>query len=425
LFASLPEAKMRGWAPGRFSFNVAGGRCEACQGAGAQFVELQFLAPVTVPCEECGGHRFQAETLEARYKGRSIADVLALTIEEARELFQDVAKVARPLAALCEVGLGYLQLGQPSTTLSGGEAQRVKLATYLQKRTTRHTLYLLDEPTTGLHQADVLRLVGALQKLVDQGHTVVVIEHMLELIQVADHVLDLGPGGGSAGGELLVAGTPEEVAACSRSHTGAALLTRRRETKGPRRRITAPAPPPRERLEVFGARTHNLKNVDVWLPRRALTVVTGPSGSGKSSLALDTIHAVGRARFVESLSTYARQFLGDRDKPPVDRIEGLGPSVAVEARTSGGHPRSTVATTTEIHDHFRVLWARAGTPRCPQHGEELTHSDASRLAKRLLRELAGQKGWIVAPVFGPEAAGKEDLSAAVARASEAWRAGGF
>src|SRR5262245_32283475 len=339
LFASLPEAKMRGWGPGRFSFNVAGGRCEACQGAGARFVELQFLAPVTVPCEECGGHRFQAETLEARYKGRSIADVLALTVEEALEHFQDIPKIARPLRALAEVGLGYLQLGQPSTTLSGGEAQRVKLATYLQRRSSRHTLYLLDEPTTGLHQADVLRLVGALQSLVDQGHTVVVIEHMLELVQVADHVIDLGPEGGAEGGELLVAGTPEQVAACRRSHTGTALRARRKDAVNGRAHVELPSQAPRERLEVTGARTHNLKNVDVSLPRRALTVVTGPSGSGKSSLALDTIHAVGRARFVESLSTYARQFLGDRDKPPVDRIEGLGPSVAVEARTSGGQPR--------------------------------------------------------------------------------------
>jgi excinuclease ABC subunit A len=425
LFASLPEALMRGWGPGRFSFNVAGGRCEACQGAGARFVELQFLAPVTVPCEECGGHRFQAETLEARYKGRSIADVLALTVEEALEHFQDLPKVARPLAALVEVGLGYLSLGQPSTTLSGGEAQRVKLATYLQKRSTRHTLYLLDEPTTGLHQADVLRLVGALQKLVDQGHTVVVIEHMLELIQVADHVIDLGPEGGSGGGELLVAGTPEEVAACKRSHTGAALRARDKQFVRERAPSSAPAVAPRERLEVIGARTHNLKNVSVSLPRRALTVITGPSGSGKSSLALDTIHAVGRARFVESLSTYARQFLGDRDRPPVDRIEGLGPSVAVEARTSGGHPRSTVATTTEIHDHFRVLWARAGTPRCPTHGEELVRTDAGQVARRVLKELAGQKGWVVAPVFGPGAVREEPLGESVARASEAWRAGGF
>ena len=424
LFASLPEAKMRGWEPWRFSFNIAGGRCEACQGAGAKFVELQFLAPVTVPCEECGGHRFQAETLEARYQDRSIADVLALTVEEARELFKDLPKVARPLAALVEVGLGYLQLGQPSTTLSGGEAQRVKLATYLQKRSARHTLYLLDEPTTGLHHADVQRLVGALQKLVDQGHTVVVIEHMLELIQVADHVIDLGPEGGGAGGELLVAGTPEEVAACARSHTGAALRARRKhEVRLARTRL--PQPAPRERLEVFGARTHNLKNVNASLPRRSLTVITGPSGSGKSSLALDTIHAVGRARFVESLSTYARQFLGDRDRPPVDRIEGLGPSVAVEARTSGSHPRSTVATTTEIHDYFRVLWARAGTPRCPTHGEDLVASDASRVAHRILREHAGAKGWILAPVFGVGGVRGAELKTAFESAREAWLKGGF
>jgi len=425
LFASLPEARMRGWAPGRFSFNVAGGRCEACQGAGARFVELQFLAPVTVPCEECGGHRFQAETLEARYHGRSIADVLALTVEEALELFRDLPKIARPLAALVEVGLGYLRLGQPSTTLSGGEAQRVKLATQLQKRSSRHTLYLLDEPTTGLHQADVLRLTAALQRLVDQGHTVVLIEHMLELIQAADWVVDLGPEGGAAGGELLAAGTPEEVAACERSHTGAALRARDRRLVGPRGGSELPESAPRERLEVFGARTHNLRNVSVSLPRGALNVITGPSGSGKSSLALDTIHAVGRARFVESLTTYARQFLGDRDRPPVDRIEGLGPSVAVEARTSGGHPRSTVATTTEIHDHFRVLWARAGTPRCPTHGEELGHSDPGRLARRLARDLEGKKGWVVAPVFGSGPVPEEDLAAAVERASEAWRTGGF
>ncbi|MEQ1895547.1 MAG: ATP-binding cassette domain-containing protein, partial [Planctomycetota bacterium] len=426
LFASLPEAKMRGWGPGRFSFNVQGGRCESCQGAGARFVELQFLAPVTVPCEECGGHRFQAETLEARYRGKSIADVLAMTVEEALELFKDLPKVARPLAALAEVGLSYLTLGQPSTTLSGGEAQRVKLATYLQKRVTKHTLYLLDEPTTGLHQADVQKLVAALQKLVDQGHTVIVIEHMLELVEIADHVIDLGPEGGSAGGELVAAGTPEEIRATLGSRTGEALRARTdlRQNTRPARTSGLEAAP-RERLEVFGARTHNLKNIDVSLPRGSLTVVTGPSGSGKSSLALDTIHATGRSRFVESLSTYARQFLGERDRPPVDRIEGLGPSVAVEARTSVGHPRSTVATTTEIHDHLRVLWARAGTPRCPTHGEELLHGDASGVAKSVLRELAGEKGWILAPVFGPGRARDEELGESVKRAAEAWRAGGF
>ena len=426
LFAGLPEARMRGWKPGRFSFNVAGGRCERCQGAGAEYVELQFLAPVTVPCPECGGHRFQQETLEVRYRGHSIADVLSLTIEEALELFQDLPKVQRPLAALVDVGLGYLHLGQPSTTLSGGEAQRVKLAKHLQRVSRKHTLYLLDEPTTGLHQRDVQRLVGGLQRLVDLGHTVLVIEHNLDVVRAADHVIDLGPEGGEEGGHLVAHGTPEAIEAHASSHTGRALAD---ESK---KRLARPeAPPPEgraiapDRIEVRGARTHNLRSIDVDIPRERLTVVTGVSGSGKSSLALDTIHAAGRQRFVESLSTYARQFLASRDRPPADRIDGLGPSVAVEAGTSRGHPRSTVATTTEIHDHLRVLWSRAGVRRCPDHGEKLVRTDASGVARAMVKALAGKRGWIVAPIFGPGLEEPADPRAALAEAAEAWRRAGF
>ena len=427
LYAQLSESRMRGWGPGRFSFNVAGGRCEACLGAGAQFVELQFLAPVTVPCEECGGHRFQAETLEVRYRGKNIADVLELTIEEATEFFADHPKIARPLKALNTVGLGYLTLGQPSTTLSGGEAQRVKLAKHLQKGSPRsHVLYLLDEPTTGLHPHDVSRLVAALQLLVEKGHTVLVIEHDLDLIRAADHVIDMGPEGGSGGGQVVVTGTPEEVEAHTVSHTGRALLD-----MGVARaaKMVSYTPKegtgPRDSIRVVRARTHNLKELTVELPRDALTVVTGPSGSGKSSLCLDTIHAAGRQRFVESLSTYARQFLSSRDKPPVDKIEGLGPSISVEAGGTAGHPRSTVSTTTELHDHMRVLFARVGTRHCPTHGEKLEHSDASMAAKQIAKRFEGEKGWVVAPIFGKGIAKPRDMKEAFVEAAAAWRSEGF
>jgi excinuclease ABC subunit A len=432
LFASLPEARMRGYDKSRFSFNVKGGRCEACGGAGAQLVELQFLAPVTVPCDECGGHRFQQETLEVRFKGSSIADVLEMTVEQALAVFEDLPKIARPLRTMTEVGLSYLTLGQPSTTLSGGEAQRIKLVKHLHKRTREHTLYLLDEPTTGLHPQDVQKLLGALQALVDAGHTVVVIEHDLNVVRAADHVIDLGPGGGEAGGHVVASGTPQEVRVHEDSCTGAALRGElappKRARKGKSRGVDAPPAPvlrASDRIEIRNARTHNLKHLDVSLPRDALTVITGPSGSGKSSLALDTIHTEGRRRFVESLSTYARQFLGSRDRPPVDFIEGLGPSVAVEAGTSRGHPRSTVATTTEIHDHLRVLFARAGTARCPEHGRALEHLDAGAVARRVLKELEGQKGWIAAPIFGPGLEAPEKPAAALRERAKTWVSEGF
>ena len=220
LFAETQDAKMRGYTQGRFSFNVKGGRCEACQGDGIIKIEMHFLSDVYVPCEVCKGKRYNRETLEVKYKGKSINDVLEMSVEEGMAFFANIPKIHRKLQTLFEVGLGYIKLGQPATTLSGGEAQRVKLATELAKRSTGKTIYILDEPTTGLHIADVHRLVDVLQLLVEGGNTVVVIEHNLDLIKTADHIIDLGPEGGDMGGKIIAQGTPEQVAGHPDSYTG-------------------------------------------------------------------------------------------------------------------------------------------------------------------------------------------------------------
>ena len=220
LFASTQDAKMKGFSQSRFSFNVKGGRCEACQGDGIIKIEMHFLSDVYVPCEVCKGKRYNRETLEVKYKGKSINDVLEMTVEEGMEFFSNIPKIHRKLKTLCDVGLGYVKIGQPATTLSGGEAQRVKLATELSKRPTGKTVYILDEPTTGLHIADVHRLIDVLQKLVDSGNTVIVIEHNLDLIKTADHIIDLGPEGGDMGGIVIAQGTPEQVADNEASYTG-------------------------------------------------------------------------------------------------------------------------------------------------------------------------------------------------------------
>ncbi|MEG2938702.1 MAG: ATP-binding cassette domain-containing protein, partial [Oscillospiraceae bacterium] len=220
VFASTNEAKMRGYGPGRFSFNVKGGRCESCQGDGIIKIEMHFLPDIYVPCEVCKGKRYNRETLEVKYKGKSIHEVLEMTVDEACEFFEHYPRLYRKLKTLHDVGLGYVKLGQSSTTLSGGEAQRVKLACELSKQSTGQTVYVLDEPTTGLHTADVHRLIKVLQKLVDAGNTIIVIEHNLDIIKTADYIIDLGPEGGDKGGYIVASGTPEDIAACSESYTG-------------------------------------------------------------------------------------------------------------------------------------------------------------------------------------------------------------
>ena len=220
IFAGTNEAKLRGYEKGRFSFNVSGGRCETCQGDGVLKIEMHFLPDIYVPCEVCHGKRYNRETLEVKYKGKNIADVLDMTVEEALEFFEHIPKIKQKIQTLYDVGLGYVKLGQPSTTLSGGEAQRVKLATELSKRATGKTLYILDEPTTGLHIADVHKLIEIFQRLVDTGNSIVVIEHNLDLIKTADHIIDLGPESGEKGGEVIACGTPEQIVKNERSYTG-------------------------------------------------------------------------------------------------------------------------------------------------------------------------------------------------------------
>ncbi|MBQ0111360.1 MAG: excinuclease ABC subunit UvrA, partial [Oscillospiraceae bacterium] len=231
LFASTKEAKAKGYDQGRFSFNVRGGRCEACEGGGIVQIPMHFLPDVYVPCEVCGGKRYNRETLEIKYKGKNIHDVLEMTVEEGMHFFESIPKIYRKLKTICDVGLGYIKIGQPATTLSGGEAQRVKLATELSKRGTGKTIYILDEPTTGLHTDDVKKLLEVLQRLVDNGNTVLVIEHNLDVIKCADHIIDLGPEGGSGGGKIIATGTPEKIAACKNSYTGKFLLPKLSQTK--------------------------------------------------------------------------------------------------------------------------------------------------------------------------------------------------
>ena len=399
LFARLPEAQSRGYKSSRFSFNVDGGRCIECGGAGVKSVDMQFLAPVEVVCEACGGQRYNRETLEIRFKGKSISEVLDLTVGEALGIFSTVPRIDRTLKTLDRMGLSYLKLGQPATTLSGGEGQRLKLANELQKKSTGRTLYLLDEPTTGLHFDDVRVLIDALDELVSNGNSVVVIEHNLEVIQAADYVIDLGPGGGSAGGEVVAVGTPEELSRNAQSYTGLALKARLGRAPPSHRPASGrpPDPGPRE-IRIEGAALNNLKSVDVSIPHQKLTVLTGVSGSGKSSLAFGTLFAEGQRRYLDSLSTYARHFLGGQNSPPVERITGMAPAIAIDQKSGGGNSRSTVATMTEVHDHLRLLFAHIGQPHCPECGQELTWVTPSKLAEDLVNQNNESRLYILAPL---------------------------
>ncbi len=358
LYASQPRAKELGLGKGDFSFNNRGGRCVECEGAGVQRLGMHFLGDVEIPCSACRGRRFGPRILEVKYRDRDIAEVLDLSIAEAAEFLSDQKKLARTLDVLVELGLGYLSLGQPSTTLSGGEAQRVKLASELARPQVAGTWYVLDEPTTGLHGADTAVLLGALDRLVAAGGTVVVSEHDSAFLRFADRVIDLGPDSGANGGAVVFAGTPADLMKCSSSLTGRALAAE--EVGPPPSRDPVEVVSPSQPIELLGVRTHNLQDIDVSIPVGRITVITGVSGSGKSSLAMATLAAEGRARYAENFSTWVRQQLTGSARADLSSSRGLLPAVAVSQSSGPSNPRSTVATMAEIHPLLRLLYSRLG-----------------------------------------------------------------
>ncbi len=354
LFAAQPKAEALGLSKGHFSFNKKGGRCERCEGAGVEIIGMMSLPAVNLTCEACEGQRFLPQTLEVKVKGRSILEVLQTTVAEARELFKDHPKITKILEAMHTVGLGYLPLGQPATTLSGGEGQRLKLAKELARSDGRGTVLLLDEPCSGLHPRDVRALIVALDQLIAQGATVIVAEHDPRMLLAADRVLDLGPGAGPQGGKIVFSGAPQALLKARGSRTGTALLAR---AQGSKPAALKPTPAPQD-LQLSGVRTHNLRSVDARFDFGALTVVTGRSGSGKSSLVFRTLAAEGRQRFAQSVAPFLRREIRSAHVGDFDEARGLRASVVFQSRNNAVDPRSTVGTRAKLDGALRLLFAR-------------------------------------------------------------------
>ena len=365
LFGTQPASLTAGLSPSSFSFNAGDGRCERCAGLGYEKVEMQFLSDLYLRCPECEGRRFRPHILAIKVREKSIHDVLEMTTEEAIAFFKGTARIISSLQLLVDVGLGYLRLGQPVNALSGGESQRLKLAGHLTEKREDGALLIFDEPTTGLHFDDIAQLLKVFQRLVKEGNSLIVIEHNLEVIKCADWVVDMGPEAGDQGGEVVAAGTPETVAKCAQSLTGQFLA----KILGGARAL-APVENPKSQIEipkstairVVGAREHNLNNLTVEIPREKIVVVTGLSGSGKSTLAFDVLFAEGQRRFLDSMSAYARQFVDQLEKPDVDSIEGLPPSVAIEQRvTRGGGFNDAASAITTAYRNSGVYQTRVTT----------------------------------------------------------------
>jgi excinuclease ABC subunit A len=459
MFAAQTEAMAQGLTASAFSFNSGSGRCERCCGTGFEKIEMQFLSDLYVRCAECEGRRFQPHVLRVKVYGKSIHDVLEMTVSEAIQFFAQIGEskaLGDKLDVLDEVGLGYLRLGQPLNTLSGGESQRLKLVRHLTEIGNENAetgkLFIFDEPTTGLHFDDVAILMRLFQRLVEGGNTIVVIEHNLEVIKCADWIIDLGPEAGDEGGELVAAGTPEALAKVEASHTGRYL----KKVLGSARasRAVRGAPPrtgsgiyfgnedepglraaeepfgeapngtrearvlPREEknraIRIHGAREHNLKDISLAIPRDKIVVITGLSGSGKSTVAFDILFAEGQRRFLDSMSPYARQFVEQLEKPDVDLVEGVPPSVAIEQRVTRGGGKSTVATVTEVYHFLRLLFAKTGTQFCPDCDLPVEKQSVAAIVRQL--ETAVKRGPL--KVLAPLVKARKGFHTDVARWAE-------
>ena len=445
LFAQAPLALQRGYTAGMFSFNAGNGRCATCGGSGFEHVEMQFLSDVYLRCPDCDGRRYRPEVLEVKIDRRlpgdvirdlSVADVLELTVSEAVQLFRDDREVLRVLAPIVDVGLEYVKLGQPVPTLSGGEAQRLKLAGFLaesaqhltasqQRVAKKGNLFMFDEPTTGLHFDDIAKLMRSFRKLLDAGHSIIVIEHNLDVIRASDWLIDLGPEGGEAGGLVVCTGTPDDVKQHPTSHTGRALreyevsmgLTHsftaeerslrsdaeegipfQSSLRNPASRRASAVNEFGDVIRIVNAREHNLKSLNVSIPRGKFSVVTGVSGSGKSTLAFDILFNEGQRRYLESLNAYARSIVQPAGRPEVDAVYGIPPTVAIEQRLSRGGRKSTVATTTEVWHFLRLLYVKLGLQHCTKDGSPVKPQSPESIAAQLLRDHKGEHVGLLAPL---------------------------
>jgi excinuclease ABC subunit A len=430
LFADAPLSRQRSYTAAKFSFNSGDGRCPTCGGSGFEHVEMQFLSDVYLRCPDCDGKRYRPEVLEVRIErgGRliNVADVLELTVSEAADLFKADREVIRVLQPIVDVGLEYVKLGQPVPTLSGGEAQRLKLAGFLaeaaknsaasrQALAKKGTLFLFDEPTTGLHFDDIAKLMRSLRKLLEAGHSLIVIEHNLDVIRSADWLIDLGPEGGAGGGLVVAEGPPEEVREHRASHTAKALRDYALSMgevhavhegrlvdylKQPQRQRAAAARADKHSnaIRIVNAKEHNLKNLSVDIPRGKFNVISGVSGSGKSTLAFDILFNEGQRRYLESLNAYARSIVQPAGRPEVDAVYGIPPTVAIEQRLSRGGRKSTVGTTTEVWHFLRLLYVKLGTQHCVHDGAAVMPQSPESIAAAILTRYRGRHVGLLAPL---------------------------